>query len=97
MRFSDTPQLFERKSAPLSDAARIMRRLNLDGQLLGGLLLIRWRVLLVASLQLLVTAFYLAWLTIAAPDLWLDPLGALTKTLPLVIATFVMMAIEEER
>ena len=65
--------------------------------LLGGLLLIRWRVLLVASLQLLVTAFYLAWLTIAAPDLWLDPLGALTKTLPLVIATFVMMAIEEER
>ena len=40
MRFSDTSQLFERKSAPLSDAARIMRRLNLDGQLLGGLLLI---------------------------------------------------------
>ncbi len=40
MRFSDTPLLFERKSAPLSDAARIMRKLNLDGQLLGGLLLI---------------------------------------------------------
>jgi rod shape determining protein RodA len=40
MRFSDTSRLFERKSAPLSDAARIMRRLNIDGQLLGGLLLI---------------------------------------------------------
>ena len=40
MRFSDTSQLFERKSAPLSDAARIMRKLNIDGQLLGGLLLI---------------------------------------------------------
>ena len=40
MRFRDTPQLFERKSAPLSDAARIMRKLHLDGQLLGGLLLI---------------------------------------------------------
>ncbi len=40
MRFSDTPLLFERKSAPLSDAGRIMRKLNLDGQLLGGLLLI---------------------------------------------------------
>ncbi len=40
MRFRDTPQLFERKSAPLSDAARIMRKLHLDGKLLGGLLLI---------------------------------------------------------
>ena len=40
MRFSDTSTLFERKSAPLSDAARIMRKLNMDGQLLGGLLLI---------------------------------------------------------
>ena len=40
MLFSDTPLLFERKSAPLSDAARIMRRLNIDGPLLGGVLLI---------------------------------------------------------
>jgi len=40
MRFSDTSQLFERKAAPLSDAARIMRRLNIDGPLLGGVLLI---------------------------------------------------------
>lgn len=40
MLFSDTPRLFERKSAPLSDAARIMRQLNIDGQLLGGLVLI---------------------------------------------------------
>ena len=40
MRFSDTEQLLERKAAPLGNAARIMRRLNVDGQLLGGLLLI---------------------------------------------------------
>ena len=40
MRFRDTPHLFERKSAPLSDAARILRKLNLDGLLLGGLMLI---------------------------------------------------------
>ena len=40
MRFSDTEQLLERKVAPLGNAARIMRRLNIDGQLLGGLLLI---------------------------------------------------------
>jgi len=40
MRFSDTERLLERKAAPLGNAARIMRRLNIDGQLLGGLLLI---------------------------------------------------------
>ena len=40
MRFSDTQQLLERKAAPLGNAARIMRRLNIDGKLLGGLLLI---------------------------------------------------------
>ena len=39
MRFSDTSRLIERKSAPLSDLARIMRRLNIDGPLLGALLL----------------------------------------------------------
>lgn len=39
MRFSDTSRLVERKSAPLSDLARILRRLNLDGPLLVGLLL----------------------------------------------------------
>ncbi len=40
MHFSDTSRLFERKAAPLSDAGRIMRRLNIDGPLLGGVLLI---------------------------------------------------------
>jgi rod shape determining protein RodA len=39
MRFSDAPQLFERRSAPLSDAARLLHKLNMDGPLLGGLLL----------------------------------------------------------
>jgi rod shape determining protein RodA len=40
MRFTDTRGLFERNAAPLTDVARIMRKLNLDGPLLGGLLLI---------------------------------------------------------
>jgi len=40
MRFSDTTGIFERRSAPLSGMARALRRLHLDGPLLGGLLLI---------------------------------------------------------
>ena len=39
MRFSDSHRIFERKSAPLSDMGRVIRRLHLDGPLLGGLLL----------------------------------------------------------
>jgi rod shape determining protein RodA len=39
MRFSDTSRLVEAKAAPLSDLARIMRRLSIDGPLFGGLLL----------------------------------------------------------
>ncbi len=40
MRLSDTQRLLAPKSAPLSDFARIMRRLHIDGPLLGALLLI---------------------------------------------------------
>jgi len=40
MRFSDTQRLFERKVAPLGGMTRLLRRVNLDGPLLGGLLLI---------------------------------------------------------
>ena len=40
MSFSDTSRIFERKSAPLGDMSRILRRLHIDGPLLGALLLI---------------------------------------------------------
>ena len=40
MRLSDTHQLLTPKAAPLSDAARRMRQFNIDGPLLGGLLVI---------------------------------------------------------
>jgi len=39
MRFSDTSRLFERKAAPLSDFTRVLRQFNIDGPLLGALLL----------------------------------------------------------
>ena len=40
MRLSDTQRLVSQKAAPLSDFTRLMRRLHLDGPLLGGLLMI---------------------------------------------------------
>jgi len=40
MRLSDTQRIIVGKTAPLGDFARAMRRLHIDGPLLGGLLLI---------------------------------------------------------
>ena len=40
MRLSDTQRLLTGKTAPLGDFARAMRRLHIDGPLLGGLLLV---------------------------------------------------------
>ena len=40
MRLTDTRRLVTRKAAPLSDFTGVMRRLNIDGPLLSGLLLI---------------------------------------------------------
>lgn len=43
------------------------------------------------------TASYLVGATLLAPDLWLDPLGPLVKTLPAAMLALVALAIEEER
>lgn len=43
------------------------------------------------------TAAYLVGATLFAPDLWLDPLGPLVKTVPAAMLALVALAIEEER
>lgn len=40
MVFSDSQELFERRSAPLGNMARFLRRVHIDGPLLGGVLLL---------------------------------------------------------
>lgn len=65
--------------------------------LLGSLLLIGWRVPLVGTLQLLLMAAYTGLVTLFLPDLWLDPLGAISKNLPVATATLVLMALEADR
>lgn len=43
------------------------------------------------------TAAYLMGATLFRPDLWLDPLGPLLKTLPAAAAALVALAILDER
>ena len=40
MRLTETQRLVTGKAAPLGDFTRLLRRLHIDGPLLGGLLLI---------------------------------------------------------
>ena len=65
--------------------------------LLGALLLVRWRVALVGSAQILVSVGYLLVISATLPALWLDPLGPLLKVVPIIVATLAMMAIEADR
>lgn len=65
--------------------------------LLGGMALMDRHVRLAGLGMIAVTAAYLAASSFTLPQLWLDPLGPLVKTLPLVPAALVMMALEDDR
>jgi hypothetical protein len=47
--------------------------------------------------MILATFGYLAAGTLLAPQLWLDPLGAFTKIIPMLAATVFTLAIIDER
>jgi hypothetical protein len=64
---------------------------------LGSWLLVTRRVARVGAAMLAVSAAYLAVLTCAAPELWLEPLGGLAKTPMVMLATLALMAVAEER
>ena len=64
---------------------------------LGLLLLARVQVRAVAGLQIAITLPYMVMLTLAMPELWFHPLGPMSKLVPLLVATAVLMAIEDDR
>ncbi|KJV10181.1 hypothetical protein VZ95_06660 [Elstera litoralis] len=87
--------------APLGVPDGMSRALILGGGgldlLLGILLLARWRVPWVGAAQLALMAAYTALVTLFMPELWLHPLGAIAKNLPVAAATLAMMALEGKR
>ena len=64
---------------------------------LGLLLCVRAAARWTLIIMLIATPFYLLAGTLLAPQLWLDPLGPLTKTVPLLLATALTLAIIDER
>ena len=64
---------------------------------LGLLLLVRRAARGVLITMLAVTLVYVLAGTVLAPQLWIDPLGPLTKIAPLLVATLFTLAILDER
>jgi uncharacterized protein YbjT (DUF2867 family) len=64
---------------------------------LGLLLCVRAAARFTLVLMLVATPFYLLAGTWLAPHLWLDPLGPLTKIIPMLVATALTLAIIDER
>jgi uncharacterized protein YbjT (DUF2867 family) len=64
---------------------------------LGLAVLARYRVQAVGGIMVAATAAYLAFLSIGQPWQWIHPVTPLAICIPLIVATLVMMAIEDDR
>jgi hypothetical protein len=64
---------------------------------LGLAALLRYRVALVGGIMIAVTVVYLVFLSVGQPWEWVDPTTPLTICLPLMVATLVMMATDDNR
>lgn len=63
----------------------------------GLAVLARYRVQLVGGIMVAVTAAYLVFLSIGQPWQWIHPITPLAICIPLIVATLVMVAIEDDR
>lgn len=64
---------------------------------LGCLLLINWRTQMVLLIQLLMIMGYTLIITFALPAYWLHPFGPISKNIPIIVATLILMALEPNR
>jgi len=67
----------------------------LDG-LLGIATLVAYRIRVVVGLQLLLMVSYMIMISWALPAFWLHPFGPISKNVPLLVATLIMLVFEEE-
>lgn len=63
--------------------------------LLGLAIAVRYQVRRAGAVSLALLLGYMAILTVAIPGFWWHPFGPLTKNVPFIVATLVMMALEE--
>lgn len=96
---------------PVADSYALLARAGFHGDILpsmllygaaawdlvlGTALLVGWRVRLVGLLQILTMLVFTAIITVTIPGEWLHPFGAITKNIPMIVATLIMMALEDK-
>ena len=64
--------------------------------LLGIATLVRYRIRLVGQLQIALMLAYSLLISIGPAELWLHPFGPVTKNIPLIVATLIMIALERD-
>jgi hypothetical protein len=62
--------------------------------LLGIATLFSFRLHLTAMLQIGIIILYSAIITICLPEYWIHPFGAMSKNLPLIVSTLIMLVLE---
>ena len=64
---------------------------------LGLVMLAGWRLRLIVYLQVLVMFVYSIVISIALPEFWAHPFGPMIKNLPLLMASFILLILEEHK
>jgi nucleoside-diphosphate-sugar epimerase len=64
---------------------------------LGMALLVGYKRGLIGIMQIVAILAYTAFISIMKPSLWLDPLGSISKNIPILILTLVMLIIERDK
>jgi hypothetical protein len=65
--------------------------------ILGAFLIFKRKITTTCLIQILVIIGYTLVLTFLDPVLWLEPLGSLTKNIPIILLTLVILAIERDK
>lgn len=63
---------------------------------LGIALLMRYQLKRVATVQMMLMVLYSILITFGLPELWAHPFGPVTKNIPLVVATLILIAVERD-
>jgi uncharacterized protein YbjT (DUF2867 family) len=92
---SESRALLERVGITGAPATAALYATSLFEIALGLATAAGWRIRLLGTIQLALILAFTALLTAGMPELWLHPFGPLTKNVPLIGATLVMMGLEE--
>ncbi|HXH54256.1 MAG TPA: NAD(P)H-binding protein [Gammaproteobacteria bacterium] len=65
--------------------------------LLGVATLINWKLKWIGALQIILIILYTTFISLFLPEYWLDPFGAILKNIPIIVATFIMIVMSEQR